>query len=85
MNPNQSFCLNPDGLNPDNLPRSRFCVVCGSPTTVNGNAYSFQKGNYLVKNLLGQGAFGQAYQAIATNCLNHLCVIKKFIANLMWF
>lgn len=81
MNSSKSFCLNPDCLKLENALQDRFCLACGSPTTVNGNAYTFQNGNYLVKNLLGEGAFGRAYQAIATNRLNHPCVIKKFIAN----
>lgn len=79
--PHQFFCLNPDCLQPDNHPQSRFCVACGSPTTSNGQAYSFLNGKYLVKNFLAQGAFGRTYQAIATNRPNHPCVIKKITVN----
>ena len=76
-----SFCLNPDCPQPKNQSQAHFCLTCGSPTTENNQTYPFYSGKYHIIKVLGEGAFGRAYQAEEPKLFNRPCVIKKFIAN----
>jgi serine/threonine protein kinase len=72
-----SFCLNPDCFNPVNEAQNRFCVLCGSPTNINGETYPFFSGKYQIQAFLKQNAVSREYKAIAPGLSSQSYLIKK--------
>jgi serine/threonine protein kinase len=67
-----SFCLNPDCIQPQNIPQAKFCQSCGS-TLLLGDRYRAMKP-------IGSGSFGRTFLAVDEwKPSKPRCVIKQFL------
>ena len=74
------YCLNPSCNRITNPNNCKFCQGCGLDLAQCTKGYKFRE-RFLIKDLLGQGAFGRTYLAQDLDDIDkRYCVLKKFIA-----